>query len=126
MLKKLLITACLIISASCGSELSDFGANVPTEAPPTVLRIAPANASAGDNVSVFGFGFSVVSNENLITFGSTQINDATYTLVDPVVNGEIESLTFTVPANASLGAQALFVVVGENISNTDLNLTVDP
>lgn len=100
--------------------------------PPVISTITPAAASiAGATVvTLSGFGFSSVSTANIITIGTGTTSAATtataYGLVTPATAGNIETLSFTLPATTPVGVQNVFVTVFNNASNADLTLTVTP
>lgn len=116
-----------IFLAACGAEnVSDFDASVATESPPVIRRVNPATGRAGDTVTLFGFGFSSEPALNIINVGTATTTATAYALVDPSANGEIESLTFTVPPGASVSTGGVFVTVGDWTSNSDIQFTVNP
>ena len=91
-----------------------------------MTRIDPALGRSGDAVTIFGFGFSVVAEKNVVAIGSASTTATAYQLVDPPVDGEIESLTVTLPDDLPTGEQAIIVTVGEWTSNDDILFTVNP
>lgn len=125
---RLLLTGLLLSLSACGSgePVDDFDASVATQAPPLVTRINPNNGRAGDTITVFGLGFSIAPGNNIITVGGSSTAATAYALVNPPAAGEIESLTFTVPAGATAGATTIFVTVLDNTSNNNVPFTVNP
>src|SRR3990167_9502472 len=98
MFKRLFICGVLSLLSACGSGRTPFGSDVPTDAPPTVARISPAAAAAGDTVTIFGLGFSFESAINVVTIGTTATTATQYTLLSSPAENELESIAFTVPA----------------------------
>lgn len=114
-----------VFAAGCGGSDEYYDSTVPTQSYPVISRIAPATASAGDTVTLFGFGYSVVPEFNIISIEGVEVFADTYSLLSPPVSGEVESLTFTVPAGLTAGAHNIFVIVCDNPSNTNLALTIN-
>lgn len=119
---------CFLVLTACGGASGEFSDNVPTGSVPFLSRAIPSSMSLGDSVTIFGYGFSIVPEENLVILGDLEIVAEDYELLDPSVaeDGEIESISFTVPSDASLGAQTLTVTVLDNDSSNSLNVTVTP
>ncbi|MBI4126165.1 MAG: IPT/TIG domain-containing protein [Deltaproteobacteria bacterium] len=118
---------CLLIAcAGCGTSATSFDPDVVTDSPPTITRIAPAAGVAGDTITIFGLGFSVAPQNNIVSIGSAITTADGYQLVDPPTSSEIESLTFTIPNDATTGEQPVTLVVGAFSSNSDMILTVNP
>ena len=114
-----------IFLVACGSSSSnDFSDNIPTNSPPIVSRVDPANASAGDEVTIFGFGFSMAVPENIVMIGDAATNATAYSLLESPTDTEIESLTAIVPDDVTAGENSVIVVVDVNISNADITITV--
>ncbi|MBT3182824.1 MAG: hypothetical protein HN337_10020 [Deltaproteobacteria bacterium] len=114
----------VIFLVACGGSSNEFSADVPTNSPPIVSRVDPIDAMAGDEITVFGFGFSIAGPSNIIMIGSTATNAITYSLVDSPTDTEIESLTAIIPDDAVPGDNSVIVVVDGNVSNADITLTV--
>lgn len=112
----------------CGGavSVSDFDASISTQSLPFVKRVSPAGGQAGDTVTLFGFGFSSAPANNIIHIGGTTATATNYALVNPPADGEIESLTFTLPAGATAAAANISVTVFDFTSNTDVQFTVNP
>lgn len=124
----LILSLFLLLDIGCGSnsETNLFDASVATEAPPIITRIDPTSARAGETVTIFGLGFSNGAPNNIVTVGGVSTSATAYGLVNPPAAGEIETLTFTVPTNATTGASSIFVTVFDNTGNTDVQLTINP
>ncbi len=116
--------------AACGSVNGEsvlfFDPNVSLQTIPVVTRVTPTTGRAGDTITIFGLGFSIVPTDNLVVLSNTSIPASAYALVDPPVTGEIEQLTFTLPADSAIGDTSVVVNVYENSSNSDVLLTVTP
>jgi len=112
--------------ASCGGGSGDFPDDVPTGAPPVVSRLDPTSGAAGSTATVFGLGFSIAAPINIIIMGATGASAETYSMLPNPTGSEIESLTFTVPANLVPGVYPVVVVVYDNASNADIEFTVTP
>lgn len=102
-----------------------YDPTVPTQSNPVVSRVSPVAATAGDTVTIFGFGFSVVPQNNVIIIGDGEAIASTYGLVNPPIANEIEFLMFVVPAGLTLGANSIYVDVLDVISNTNITLTIN-
>lgn len=112
---------------SCGSDSSlTFDVSIPSQTSPFVNRVAPANGKAGDTVTIFGFGFSVESANNIVVFGSISTTALSYGVVSPAAAGEAEQLTVTIPAGATVGSNSVYVNVFENTSNSNVSFTINP
>ncbi|MBI4211934.1 MAG: hypothetical protein HY540_04770 [Deltaproteobacteria bacterium] len=127
MMKSIFIFFALFL-ASCGSSESDLALNesVPTGLTPTLARIDPASAQAGDPVTLFGCGFSAAPALNVISIGNAITTAETYQLLSPATADELEQITFIVPPDAQAGANTVTITVGENVSNANQTLTVNP
>ena len=110
---------------SCGSVSQIFDTTVPTQVDPYINRIAPVTATAGNMVTIFGFGFSEVPELNVVIVGGAAVVADTYSLLGTPVAGEIETLTFTVPAGLTVGANSIYVDVLDNVSNTSISITIN-
>jgi len=119
-----LASVLLLFAAGCGYDyLSPL---IPTNSPPVVFRVAPNSGSAGDEITIFGLGFSIAYPENIIVIGGAPTGATSYGLVDDPDPGEIEAITFIVPAEALEGEGAIYVQVQGRSSNTDVSFTVLP
>jgi hypothetical protein len=114
------------------SALAFFACGSATESPsvtadsPVVTRLSPTTATAGNTVTIIGYGFSVIPSDNIVVIGGSAIPATSYALVDPIAAGEIEQLTFTVPSGLTVGADSLYILRSEAVSNTDVQLTISP
>jgi hypothetical protein len=114
------------------SALAFFACGSATESPsvtadsPVVTRLSPTTATAGNTVTIIGYGFSVIPSDNIVVIGGSAIPATSYALVDPAVAGEIEQLTFTVPSGLTVGTDSLYILRSEAVSNTDVQLTISP
>lgn len=118
---------CLCLLVACGSAVpTEFDESVATQLAPVVTRVAPAAGKGGDTINVFGLGFSAEAAQNIVLLGGAATAAATYGLVNPAAAGEIEQLTFTVPASAALGATTITVTTFDRVSNSDVAFTVTP
>ena len=66
------------------------------------LNVYPQAGLAGTNVTILGRGFSTTASENTLTLGGVSV---------PVVTATANKLTFQIPADASLGLNAVAVSV---------------
>jgi hypothetical protein len=89
-----------------------------------VNRIDPVAGKAGDTVTVFGLGFSTAAAYDIVTIGTSAASAGAYNLLDGSTAGEAESLTVTVPAGVTVGANSVFVTVLGNTSNANVTFTV--
>ena len=127
-MRKLLLCLCLLTLANCGSASGEFSDNVPTGSIPVLSRAVPSSAHLGDTVTLYGYGFSIVSTENLVILGDLEIPAEDYQFIDASLAeiGELESLSFTIPFDATLGEQTLTLTVLDNDSSNSLSFTVRP
>lgn len=120
-----LLVAVFLLSVGCGQLGDLFDSTVPLQTDPYVTRISPVAATAGDTVTVFGYGFSDVAELNVVIIGASAVVATSYSLVTPPVAGEIEAITFTVPAGLAIGANSIYVDVLDNVSNTNVSITIN-
>ena len=122
---RLLAIACLPLAAACGAPLV-YPPDVPTDSPPIVSRVEPSVGSAGEVVTIYGFGFSFTVANNIVIFGDAASAATSYRLLDSPTSTEIEAIEAPVPADAPEGANPIVVVVYDNVSNADVLFTVTP
>lgn len=120
---KLLIPIVVLTLTACGSS-SFYDFDIPTDAPPTIARVDPAQGPVGTEVTIYGFGFSFIPEINIISIGNGAAVAANYNLLANPTSSEIESLVFTVPDNLAPGTYPVVVVVHDNASNADITFTV--
>jgi len=118
----------LALLSGCGGSGADggFPDDVPTQVTPLVSRIDPATGPAGTAITIYGMGFSISYPNNIVVVGDAATSATGYALVSPPTADEIESITATVPDDAPLGDNSVYVVVYDNASNTDVTFTVTP
>ncbi|MFH1874555.1 MAG: IPT/TIG domain-containing protein [Pseudomonadota bacterium] len=120
--KVYLILCCLFMS--CGGGGTPYAADVVTGSPPTLLRVDPAQGAPGSQVTIFGFGFSIEVANNVVIIGDLAVSASQYNLLTNPTNDELESITFTVPANLTAGVYNLLVLVNSEPSNIDQTFEV--
>jgi hypothetical protein len=125
------IAACGGVDLGQGTGAGSIDSSVTTGiSPPVITAVAPTTAARGAAVVVSGFGYSLVPQYNVITIGTgadaIAVTATAYGVVSPATPGNLETLTFTVPATAPLGAQTIFVTVLTNTGNASVTLTVTP
>jgi hypothetical protein len=119
----LALGSCAVMS--CGNaELRHFDERVVMQFPPTVTRVSPTSAKAGDTVTIVGIGFSVIPADNIIQVGSSVTVAQTYALTATPAEGELEQITFTVPVDVGIGAASLALSIYDNTSNANIAVTV--
>lgn len=122
-----ILCASVVLCTACGNSLPlELEESVATQLTPIVSRVVPNTGKAGDSITILGMGFTASAPENIILVGGTTTSAATYALVTPPAAGEIEQLTFTVPATAAVGATTITVTVFDRISNSDVAFTITP
>lgn len=115
-----------LLMAGCGSSGPAFNSLVPTQTYPVITRISPTAAvTAGDTVTIFGIGFCSAANLNVVIINGAEALASTYALVAAPVGDEVESLTFTVPTGIVAGTYGIYVDVFNNVSNTDVTITIN-
>lgn len=90
------------------------------------MRISPDSGAPGDSITVYGVGYSIIPNENLLFIGQGASAATSYDLVTNGQPGEVEQLTFTVPNESLPGTQPVILLVNDNSSNADVTFTVLP
>ena len=121
----LLLASCFLLLTSCGQG-SQFFDDVVTSAPPIVIRIDPSSGPVGSQATIFGLGFSNLTLTNVVSIGDAVASAEEYALLENPTNGEIESITFTIPAGLAEGDYPVVVIVYETASNTDIHFQVTP
>ena len=119
----------VFLTIACGSgtdQIDPVDSSVATQTGPIILSLNPTSGKVGSTVTINGFGFSAAAPVNIVTVGGKATSAATYSLLNPPVNGAIEALTFQVPANAATGASGIFVTVFDLTSNANVQFIVDP
>ncbi len=111
------------ILTACGGVLQ-YEHDVTTQAPPTVIRIEPIQGPPGTTVTIYGFGFSFIPQNNIISIGEWSAVAENYTLLDNTGSAEIESISFRVPDAIKTGDYSIIVVVHDNVSNANITFTV--
>ncbi len=119
-----LLAVALLLTSCAGSD--GFEPDVPTDSPPIVIRVDPNAGRVGDQIQIFGFGFTTSIPENIVIIGGAATSGLSYRLLEPPVDDEIEAITCTVPEGAALGEGPIFVQVHGNQSNSDVSFTVVP
>ncbi|MBI4237822.1 MAG: hypothetical protein HY696_05315 [Deltaproteobacteria bacterium] len=117
----------------CGGGCGDgeqptfaFDEAVPLQLEPYIARITPTVARAGDTVTIIGFGYSAIPNDNVVVMDDVAVAADTYGVAAAPAGTELEQLTFQVPSTLTVGSHVIGVIVYDNISNTEQTLTVTP
>ena len=121
-----IIILLFLLCFSCGGESLQFDVTIPSQTEPYIHRVDPSNGQPGDTVIVYGFGFSIITSNNIVSFGDTSITASAYSLLADPSDGEIELLTIEVPSGVSVGSSAIYITVFENTSNADISFTINP
>ena len=121
-----LLMVLALLLTSCGGGDDAYSPDVPTDSPPIVVRVDPSAGRAGDQIQIFGFGFTVSIPENIVIIGGAATSATAYQLLEPPVDDEIEVITCTVPVGAAVGEGPIYVQVHGNQSNSDVSFTVVP
>jgi len=116
--------AAAILFSACGSG-GDITDDVPSDSPPIVMRVDPAIATAGDQITIFGIGFSAAAPTNIIIIGDAGIYAESYQLIPNPIDEEAEAITAVIPAGIAPDLYPILVVVGENTSNSDVMITIN-
>lgn len=126
-LKRLAIAVLPLLVASCGGGgTTEYAPDVPTNSPPVVSRVDPNSGGPGSEVTIFGFGYTISVPENIVVIGGVATNATSYRLLSNPTSTEIEAITADVPANATVGEGPIYVVIYDNVSNSDVSFTVTP
>lgn len=112
--------------SSCFADSESlFDLNVPSGAYPVITRISPTTATAGDTATIFGVGFAAAASLNVVIIDGSEALGETYNLIAVPLGDEVESITFTVPVGITPGTYPIFVYVIENVSNTNITITIN-
>ena len=126
-MQKLAVILLITCILSCGGSGADpYPNDVPTHSPPLVTRIDPAIASAGDTITIYGLGYSIIPEYNLVTFGSISAVADSYDFLDPPSDGEFEIITVVIPDDADPGINPVMVTVHQTTSNDDVSISITP
>ncbi len=96
---------------SCGSNSDGGGAATHI---PFIDRLDPASGVSGDSVRVIGSGFSEEEDNVVFVCGEAVVE----TDWDITADTEEEFVSFTLPDSLAAGDCDLFVMVGDEVSNT--------
>jgi hypothetical protein len=88
------------------------------------MRITPDSGPVGTEVTIYGLGFSVLFNENIVSLGDKSTRAFSYDLADDGEVGEVEKIMFTVPDGLAAGEHAIILYVIIEPSNGDKIFTV--
>lgn len=124
--RPLIILAFIALTACGGQSPDSYAPDVPTNAPPIVSSVDPNAGAAGDEITIFGLGFTVSVPENIVIIGGSATSATSYRLLSNPTSDEVEAITAVVPDNAALGEGPIYVQVHENTSNADVSFTVTP
>ncbi len=113
-----------LLTAGCGSGA--FPGDVPSDSPPIVSRIEPNTGAPGEAITLYGVGYSYVPPNNIVIIGGAASTATDYRLLDNPTEGEVEAIDATVPAEAAGGEEGVVVMVGDNVSNSNITFTVTP
>lgn len=114
------------VLVACGTDSIIDEESVPTGSPPIIMRISPDSGTAGETITVFGVGYSIIPSQNILFIGDGASVSMSYALVDNGQPGEVEQLTFMVPEESLPGTYNVVLLVDENTSNADIPFTVLP
>lgn len=120
----LFLFSTFLLLVSCGGSADEAAkqALVPSGASsPLLIKSDPSSGVKGAPIKLFGDGFSIVAQANIITLGGTSALASTYS----VSQDAQEAITFDVPQDAPLGEEDLLVIVNGSPSN-GLKFTVTP
>lgn len=118
------IVICALL-LSCGS-VDEFDVTVPTMLSPHVHRVDPANGTAGDIITIYGWGFSTEAANNIVSFGGASTTATSYNILAAPAEGELETISVVVPVGATAGDLNINVTVFDNTSNASLTFTITP
>lgn len=121
----LIIVAILAtLTAACGSG-GGYSSDIPTGTPPIVARVDPTAASIGDEITIFGIGFSSATPKNIVIIGAGSTSATAYNLLADPTGDEVESITATVPIGVTAGSNSIVLVVDGNVSNADVTIDIN-
>lgn len=124
-----LVLALGICCGGCGegeTAAFEFDESVPLQLQPYVARITPTTAKTGDTITIVGFGYSVIPNQNAIVLDTATVAAESYAVAPAPAGTELEQLTFQVPSTLAVGTYSVGVVVYDNSSNNEQTLTIIP
>lgn len=119
MASKKIFLAMTVVFCLCACGDADRAGEI---AVPVLVRIDPETAQIGDELVVFGSGFSP-EEDNILFLGGIVVIDTDWDLASTGLDGEEEQIRFDLPAETQLGEQELIVMTGNKTSNA-LVLTV--
>jgi hypothetical protein len=125
-MRRLVIIICFTLALGACGEVTLFPSDVVTQTPPIVSRVEPASGPPGTEITVYGFGYSINTPNNIVIVGGSGSSATEYNLLDNPTETEIESLTAAVPDDAEIGESSVVVVVYQNTSNADIMFEVTP
>jgi hypothetical protein len=126
-LKRLSILFCIIaLCVACGSGTTiTFDPTIAMQTDPYVVRLSAATAREGDQLQIFGGGFSTAAANNVVTIGDISVVADDHAFVANPADTGVEVLTITVPAGITIGPVTLYVFVLGNTSNADIQITIE-
>jgi len=123
-------TACILlltsILASCGGTGSTFLDDIVSSSEPIVMRVDPEAASVGDEIKIYGIGFSIEAPLNAVFIGGTSTYATSHEFTDGKNNGEFEYITAIVPEGTPEGENSIVVQIHDLTSNSDVKITINP
>lgn len=114
------------MTAGCGSSSDVLSPTILSQSPPLLKAVDPVTAGPGDQVTLYGIGFSAAAPENVVILGDATATADSYAINDPVTHDSSEKLIFTVPANAPTGEQTISLLIFGEISNANFTITITP
>ncbi len=126
MKRSVAIAFLMFFIASCGSSTDTFSGNVTSGTDPIVSRIDPATGPVGQEITIYGIGFSIEPPSNIVMIGNVSTTATSHGFVAAPTDTEFEYIVATVPADTPAGANSVTVLVYDSPSNSDITFTVTP
>ncbi len=122
-----ILLICLLTTIyACGSSQSSFEHDIPTQQSPIIMNIDPTQASAGEQITISGIGFSSSAPNNIIMLNDAAIPASTYDIITNANSSALEQIEFILPDDLDIGDNTIVVIVYDHTSNADFQLEVMP
>lgn len=125
-LRKFVIISSIACSlCACGPSLDDLDPSIASQEFPAITQVVPTSGRPGDIITIFGLGFSVVPQENIVIIGNKTALASEYELVNNENGTEVEKITFEIPVNTTTGVGSVSVLAITYGSNS-IEFTILP
>lgn len=119
-----MMAVAMLFSPCGGSGGGGYSDDVVTSTDPIVSRVDPSAAALGQEITIYGIGFSIEPPSNIVIIGSSSISATAHGFVESPTATEFEYITATIPTDAPIGDNSVVVQVYDYSSNADIIVTV--